>query len=258
VDAFAFAIVYTGLMKKHLGHWLILLCIFGLLFSACGQGKIDELQGRVEKLEQDLSACENASPAFRAYQDYKMAVEPEQKFVVGSLQIGPGSVVGDIGCGYGHDTFWMARNVGTGGIVYAVDVSSNAITLIHKFMADPKLNPHKNVVPVLNMFNDATLPAKSLDAALLRDIHIHNAAELSTSNREMIQSLYRALKPGGRLLVIESFTPDPNRPGPSHPDSAYTTIDRVVKHYENTGFSTLLQDSNNGTTPLNALFSKPE
>ncbi|HWQ90553.1 MAG TPA: methyltransferase domain-containing protein [Clostridia bacterium] len=120
------------------------------------------------------------------------------------LQLKPGEVVADIGAGTGYFTRRLARAVGGRGKVFAVDVQPDMLRLLTNRLAAVGLT---NVVPVLGSETDPGLPADSLDLALLVDVYHELAFPW-----EMMQAVCRALKPGGRLVLVEFRAEDPEVP----------------------------------------------
>jgi predicted methyltransferase len=114
--------------------------------------------------------------------------------VFAALGIAPGSVVADLGAGGGWFTSRLARAVGPSGRVYAVDV--NPISLRELRDALPK--DITNVEPVRADENDPKLPAGQIDAVLVVNAY-HEFAEYAA----VLSRVKEALKPGGRLVLIE-------------------------------------------------------
>jgi SAM-dependent methyltransferase len=111
---------------------------------------------------------------------------------LGPLQ---GLVVADIGAGSGYMTVRLAQRVGAAGRVYATDIQPEMITLLRQRIAKEKIT---NVTPVLGSFDDPKLPESALDLALLVDVY-HEFSE----PQKMLRGLRNALKPGGRLVLLE-------------------------------------------------------
>jgi predicted methyltransferase len=110
------------------------------------------------------------------------------------LGIAPGSRVADLGAGGGYFTTRLARAVGPSGRVYAVDV--NPISLRELREALPK--DLTNIEVVRGEENDPKLPPASLDAVLVVNAY-HEFAEYAA----VLARVREALKPGGRLVLIE-------------------------------------------------------
>ncbi len=110
------------------------------------------------------------------------------------LGIGPGKSVADIGAGSGWFTVRAAKRVGTGGIVYAVDINPEATRYIRERAKKEKLD---NVKAVLSAPDDPSLP-QSVDAVLLLKTY-HEVANPVT----LLRNLRTALRPGAKVGVID-------------------------------------------------------
>jgi len=121
-----------------------------------------------------------------------------------ALEIQPGQTVADVGAGVGYFTWRLAARVGPTGRVYANDIQKAMLQKLEENMAGRGL---KNVVPVLGTITDARLPAGKLDLVLLVDVY-HEFSE----PQAMLRSIHSALKPGGRLVLIEYRAEDPKIP----------------------------------------------
>ena len=120
------------------------------------------------------------------------------------LRVERGAIVADLGAGSGYFTIRLARAVGAAGRVYAVDIQQGMLDLLQKAVAREKLT---NVVPVLGAFDDPRLPAGALDLVLMVDVY-HEFSQPQV----MLQHIKRALRPGGRLVLLEYRAEDPDVP----------------------------------------------
>ena len=120
-----------------------------------------------------------------------------------NMGLKPGMVVADIGAGSGYYTARISKQVGP-STVYAVDVESEMIAYLEKRAKTEKLG---NIVPLKCTERSAQLPATSVDVMLLVDVY----HEFSFPY-EMARSLLDALKPGGRLFLVEYRMEDPEVP----------------------------------------------
>ncbi|MGH9311576.1 MAG: methyltransferase domain-containing protein, partial [Vicinamibacterales bacterium] len=119
--------------------------------------------------------------------------------ILEALGVGPGAVVADIGAGGGFLTVRLARAVGPTGRVYAVDVSARVVEQLRTRVADEDLS---NVVVLEGSAWDPRLATATLDAALI----VNSYHEMS-EHQAMLTNLRQALKPGGRLVIIEPISP---------------------------------------------------
>ena len=123
--------------------------------------------------------------------------------VVDSLGLAPDDVVADIGAGTGYFTFRIAECVPEGG-VYAVDIQPEMLAIIEERAAQQGFD---NVEGVPGTVSDPNLPEESVDVALIVDAY-HEFSH----PREMMAGLVRALRPGGRVVLIEYRGEDPSIP----------------------------------------------
>ena len=114
---------------------------------------------------------------------------------VEALDIGPGQVVADVGAGSGYYTVRLAEAVGPDGRVFATDIQPQMRALLRDRSARARLD---NVELVLGTADDPRLPADTLDLVLMVDVY-HELAR----PQSMLQKLRRALKPVGRLVLVE-------------------------------------------------------
>jgi predicted methyltransferase len=151
------------------GLWLAALCL------------------AAETLACSRLAGQNKGPERDAWQ------HPEQ--VMDALGIGPGGMVADVGCGRGYFTFHLAKRVGREGKVYAVDVKDDELAQIRREAKEQGLT---EIETITGASDDPGLPAGRLDAVLVvnayHEMHHYNA---------MLAGIYRALKPGGLLALID-------------------------------------------------------
>jgi ubiquinone/menaquinone biosynthesis C-methylase UbiE len=120
------------------------------------------------------------------------------------IKIEPGSTVADVGAGSGYMTAKMARRVGPGGKVYANDIQPEMLALLRERLAKEKIT---NVEPVLGTADDPKLPASAIDLILMVDVY-HEFQQPQI----MLRRMREALKPGGRLVLLEYRKEDPSIP----------------------------------------------
>ena len=129
------------------------------------------------------------------------AREERPDLLLQALAITPGMTVADVGAGTGYYTWQLAQRVGASGRVYAVDVQPEMIMLLDRQMQQRGVT---NVVSLLGSERDTRLPAASVDLAIMVDVY-HELAYPS----EVMDSLVRSLKPGGRIVFVEYRAEDP-------------------------------------------------
>ena len=121
------------------------------------------------------------------------------------LALEPGMTVADVGAGGGAMAVAMAKLLGSTGRVYATDIGKDQLVEIREFVAREGLS---NVVVIEGAANATNLPNGCCEAIFMRDVYHH-----LTNADEINKSVFAALKPGGRLAVID-FEPDPGSPLP--------------------------------------------
>lgn len=109
--------------------------------------------------------------------------------------IGPGSAVADIGAGKGVDTWVFAGIVGESGTVYAQEIGEKMVEGLRAEAAARKL---PQVRAVLGRNDDPALPHQSVDLAYMRYVYHH-----FSQPREMLRGIWKSLKPGGHLVVVD-------------------------------------------------------
>jgi len=112
-----------------------------------------------------------------------------------AMGVASGAVVADVGAGDGFLTARLAGAVGLAGHVVAVDVDSRAIERLRARVQQDGLT---NVTVTKGDPNDPHLDPSSLDAAV-----IVNAYHEMVDHQPMLEHLRGALKPGGRLVIVE-------------------------------------------------------
>ena len=117
------------------------------------------------------------------------------------LSLEPGMTVADVGAGFGAWTMQFSRAVGPMGRVYATDIGAPQLAALREAVEQKQL---ANVIVVEGATEATNLPDGCCDAVLMRDAYHH-----LTQPDAMVRSLAAALKPGGRLAVID-FPPRPD------------------------------------------------
>jgi len=139
------------------------------------------------------------------------------------LGVKAGNSVCDFGCGNGYHTLPLATSVGKHGKVLAVDLQPQMLTMLRKRCEQQELN---NVTYIAATIDNPNLEPASCDLILLVDVY----HELSHPVRVMTH-LRRALKPGGRIVLVEFREEDPNVPiKPEHTMSKAQVVREMASH----------------------------
>jgi SAM-dependent methyltransferase len=121
-----------------------------------------------------------------------------------ALKIPKGASVADIGAGSGYITERLAARVGPAGRVFANDVQPQMLAILSRRLAAKLIT---NVTLVQGTVDDPKLAPASVDLELMVDVY----HELSQP-QAMLHHLREALKPGGRLVLLEYRKEDPTIP----------------------------------------------
>ena len=130
-------------------------------------------------------------------------VEENTSLLIKNLNLKPGMHIADIGAGSGYYTRLLSKRIGNGK-VYAVDVEPQMISYLNERIKEEKLT---NIVTVQGSETNVALPQSSIDMMLLVDVY----HEFSFPY-EMGLSMFNALKPNGKLVLVEFRTEDNNVP----------------------------------------------
>lgn len=121
--------------------------------------------------------------------------EERADLLIAELALTPGMNVADIGAGTGYYSRRMALQVGPQGKVYAIEVQPQMLRVLETTAKRPG---YGNIVPVLGADDDVKLPEASIDLAIMVDVY-HELAY----PHEVLASIVRAVRPGGRVVFVE-------------------------------------------------------
>jgi predicted methyltransferase len=109
----------------------------------------------------------------------------------------PGSVVADIGAGDGQITLAAAQHVGTAGRVYTTELDTKKLAHLQELAAK-----EKNITALQAGETQTNLPPECCDSIYMRLVYHH-----LTQPAETDASLFKSLKPGGMLAVMDREPP---------------------------------------------------
>lgn len=210
----------------HGAHWPAL--VFEFRWPESGPAPVDEYMGRA--IAQTMH-WEGAGWLLRS----KRASEEGSEQMLQALGVQPGWTVADFGCGNGYHTLELARRTGPSGRVYGVDVQSEMLAMLAERAKQAGL---KNVTPMLGSALSADLPRGSCELVLLADVYHELSHPVPT-----LAVIRQALKPGGRVAVLEFRGEDPAVP--IKPDHKMTRA-QVLAEFEANGFQL---DAESGELP---------
>jgi predicted methyltransferase len=127
--------------------------------------------------------------------------EERSDLIVAALGVKPGQTIADLGAGSGYYTFRIAPLVQPHGIVLAIDIEPMMLNAIRERVRREGVT---NVEAIRGAARDPNLAARSIDLLFMIDVY----HELEFPH-ETMEKVRRALKPGGRVAVIEFRAEDP-------------------------------------------------
>ena len=155
-----------------------------------------------------------AVPWLAAQDDWKVRDDWEKpQEVMDVLGIRAGTFVADVGAGEGYFTFHLASRVGPTGKVYAEDILDDRLEKIRSRASKEKLT---QIETIHGETDDPRLPSERSDVVL-----ISNAYHEMRDYDKMLQGIFRGLKPGGLLAIIDA----PAKPG--NPRASYYERHRI-------------------------------
>jgi arsenite methyltransferase len=161
----------------------------------------------------------------QALEDPKREEWQQPDEIVQTLDLKPDDEVAEIGAGSGYFTLRLAKAIGASGKVYAADIEQKMLDYIDHRVEREKVD---NIQTILAAPNDPHLGSASVDL-----IFICNTLHHIPNRAPYFKLLLRALRPGGRLVIVDFH----KRDMPVGPPVAMK-IDRkaCIKEIEAAGF----------------------
>ena len=130
-------------------------------------------------------------------------MQEKPDLTVEQLKLQPDDVVADIGAGTGYFSFRMAQQVPEGK-VYAVDIQPEMLDALNFLKEENNIT---NVETILGTEDNPNLLPESIDLAFMVDAYHEFAYP-----KEMMEGIVTALKPGGRVILLEYRKENPTIP----------------------------------------------
>jgi ubiquinone/menaquinone biosynthesis C-methylase UbiE len=147
------------------------------------------------------------------------------------LDIKKGQRIADIGSGPGYYTFKFADLVGPKGYVYAIDTSDTHAKYVEGLA---KKYNFKNIEPIKSKTDNIAVPDKQVDLAFMCSIyHVVYMTSMEEVKDRFIESIKKALKPDGTLVIVDNALVDSTQI-PYH--GPYIAKELVIAQLEYYGF----------------------
>ncbi len=192
--------------------FLTLICII-ILFNSCGS-QTSETSGIYTYQIEDYNGIgkwymgrEIAS--VMGFEGMEWLERPERESeenvstLIKNMSIVSEDIVADIGAGTGYHTFRMALKAPK-GFIYAIDIQEEMLSEISSRINNGYL---KNIAPILGTETNINLIENSVDKILLVDVYHEFKYPY-----EMMESIKKALRPNGKIFIIEYRAEDPRVP----------------------------------------------
>ena len=131
-------------------------------------------------------------------------IEEQPEAMLDALKIPRGATVADVGAGAGYHSILLARRVGPKGTVLATDLQPEMLQMLRQ---NAQAAGVTNIKPLLATQKDTRLPEGKVDLILMVDVY-HECTDPDT----ILQDMKKALRPGGRLVLVEFRGEDPAVP----------------------------------------------
>ncbi len=117
------------------------------------------------------------------------------------VELKPGEIVLDLGCGGGLDLYFYAKAIGSRGKVYGLDISED---MVNRAKENMKKTEMENVE--IHRGESDNLPFNDNFFDVVTSNGIYN---LSPEKEAAMREVYRVLKPGGRTVFCEIVLKEP-------------------------------------------------
>lgn len=142
-----------------------------------------------------------------------------------NLGVKPGMTICDMGCGNGFYSLQLAKMVGEEGKILAVDIQAEMLRLLKARAEEQGID---NIELILGDIDNPKLPEGKVDLVMCVDVY-HEFSH----PEEMLAGMRKALKPDGKIVLLEFRMEDPKVPIKTlHKMSK----EQILKEYKANGF----------------------
>lgn len=152
------------------------------------------------------------------------------EFVLKTIGIQPGMVIGEVGAGRGRYTVQIASRIGPGGRLYANDIDRVALEFLRRRCAGLGF---KNVEIVTGGVRETGFPERALDLVIMVNV-VHCLAEPTA----LLKDVQASLKPSGEVAVVEgNLDKDPSAAG------EWLSRAKLMEIFEAAGYSLVREEA---------------
>ena len=151
--------------------------------------------------------------------------------LIRAMGLQPGMSVADVGTGVGYMLPFLSKRVGDTGKVYAEDIFDDFLAAAKQRVESAKL---ANVTFIKGTETDPMLPEGALDIVMALDVYHH-----FDYPEKMLAAIFKALKPDGRLVVVEYYKRPEAMPGGRASQHIRLDMPDVIKEIEANHFHLL-------------------
>ncbi len=153
--------------------------------------------------------------------------------LIKSMGLEPGMTVADVGTGVGYMLPFLSRRVGPAGHVLAEDIFDDFLAGAKHTSEDQKLS---NITFIKGSETDPNLPEGQVDMELVLDAYHH-----FDYPEKMLAALRKALKPDGKLIIVEYYKRESAMPGGRALTHIRLDMPDVIKEIEANHFHLLME-----------------
>jgi ubiquinone/menaquinone biosynthesis C-methylase UbiE len=168
--------------------------------------------------------------------------------LIAALEIEPGMTVADVGTGTGVILPHLSRAAGASGRVLAQDVHQD---FLDRAEARAKSEKLKNVSFLLGTDRNPGLPEGRVDLVLVLDAYHH-----FDYPAEMLRNIGRALRPGGRVAIVDFYRFRRGPDGADMRDHVRADKDEVLSEVKSYGYD-LASERDHGGNQYIVILKKP-
>jgi predicted methyltransferase len=184
--------IATGGLPGRLAFSLLLLMLHPMASSLAGEQRTPE-QAACRAAAKDAPKASAEAKTARSARESQH--DESIRALLKHLGVGEGAVIADVGAGRGQYTWTFAEIAGKKGTVYAEEIVERLVKSLRQQAEKKELS---QVRAVLGSDDDPMLPPDSVDLAFMRYVYHHLAKP-----RPMLRGIWRSLKPGGYLVVVD-------------------------------------------------------